>query len=173
MRNTFVIVLALGLFACGENPKTTPKEEPKKAPASTPVSTPAPVASAPTSAPAPAAANEVKVSLKATELPTIPDSDAPRSKITLTITESGKPPVVQEIGEFLGCGSSTIEVDPKALIGIGCFWAGGGDAFNLYQEKDALVLKYTATDEGMEGKPTPVEKFRHPLPPGATVKKEE
>lgn len=161
MKKRVSFAAALALAGAGSGcKKSSPPPEMRGTPA--PASAPAPAPPAP-AGPAPAQAGKVeRVALRLTSLGEDKVSGAPRSKVTLVTREGSLAPTTHELGEHVGCGIGG-GVDPKALVGVSCFWAGAGDDVNVYHEGDELVVRKTPRDAEMKGRPIPQVYLRVPL----------
>jgi hypothetical protein len=110
---------------------------------------------------------EVTVSLRDIDLPS--KDEIPLSKIVVKIQEPNKAAVIKEFGEYPGCSEGEPN-DEKALSSIRCFWSGGEDVFELFQEADTLVLRQSVSGDDEEAPTKPEERLRVSLVKNAKIK---
>lgn len=99
------------------------------------------------------------------------NEDNPRSKLSLSVREPGKPEQQIELLTVTGHCERLLgkDADAGALVTLRCWFAGSGDAISAYQDGDSLVIRHQESDEAAEA-PLPVKELKRiPLAAGARV----
>jgi hypothetical protein len=110
---------------------------------------------------------EILVSLHGIDVPS--KDEIALSKIVVKIQEPNKPTIIKEFGEYPGCSEGEPN-DEKALSSVRCFWSGGEDVFELFQEADSLVLRHTILGDEEATPLKPEEPLRVSLAKNSKVK---